>query len=229
MILTVDNIAKMLDLSCVRTYSCREDILELVENAKTYGAGQVSVLHCFIPLVKELLASRPEIRVVGNVSFPSGSDSTTVKVAQAREMVALGCGEIDMVLNVGMLRSGEIDEVAADICAVAQAARPLPLKVIIEVAYLNPEQIRQACELCIEAGAAFVKTGTGWADKSTTVEDIRLIKSIVGDRIQIKASGGIRDLPTLVEMYRQGARRFGVNLKSGKQILEEARANPAAL
>ena len=144
-------------------------------------------------------------------------------------MVALGCGEIDMVLNVGLLRSGELAEVAGDIQAVVQAAKPLPVKVIIEVAYLNPDEVKQACELCIAAGAAFVKTGTGWAEKGTTVEDIRLIKSIVGDRIKIKASGGIRDLPTLVEMYRQGARRFGVNLRSGKKILDEAMANPAAL
>ena len=99
-------IAKMIDLSCVRTYSDKADIEEMVAAARKYDFGQVSVLQCFIPYTKQLLADRPDIHVVGNVSFPSGSDTTTVKVFQANEMVAAGCDEIDMVMNIGMLRSG---------------------------------------------------------------------------------------------------------------------------
>jgi deoxyribose-phosphate aldolase len=86
---------------------------------------------------------------------------------------------------------------------------------------ITPEQTRHACEICVRTGAAFVKTGTGWADRGTTLDDVRLVKSFVGDRIKIKASGGIRSLDTLVEMYRIGASRFGVNLKSGIHIMEE--------
>lgn len=224
MILTVREIAQMMDLSCVRTYHNKEDIVDLVRKAQQYEAGQVSILQCFIPLTRKLLKDTPTIKVVGNVSFPSGSDSTTLKVAQAREMAAAGCNEIDVVMNVGMLRSGELAEVEADIKAVIQAASGLPVKVIIERPYLTLDEVKTACEICINSGATFVKTGTGWADKGTTIEDIHYIKSIVGERIKIKASGGIRDLDTLVAMYREGARRFGVNLKSGKSILDECLA-----
>jgi deoxyribose-phosphate aldolase len=227
MVLTAKDIAAMMDLSCVRTNSCKDDILALVEHAKKYQIGHVSIMQCYIPLVKELLKDHPEIKTVGNVSFPSGSDSTSLKVLQAKEMIASGCDEIDVVMNVGELRSGDYDEVAADLLAVVETANMLPVKVIIEMPYLNTNEIKLACEMCIQVGATFVKTGTGWADRGTTVEDIKLIKSIVGDRIKIKAAGGIRDLQTLTEMYRQGARRFGVNLKSGKMILDEAIANSA--
>jgi deoxyribose-phosphate aldolase len=221
MILTEKNIAAMIDLSCVRTNNSKADIEELVGCAKKYEIGQVTVLQSFIPYTKELLKDNSKIRLSGNVSFPSGSDSTSLKVVQTRELVGNGCEEIDMVMNVGKFLSGEYAEVEADVQAVVEAAHPLPVKVIIEMVYLNPSEIEKACELSINAGAAFIKTGTGWIGNGTTVDDIKLIKSIVGDRIQIKASGGIRNLETLVEMYKQGARRFGVNLRSGIKIIEE--------
>jgi deoxyribose-phosphate aldolase len=218
--LTAKDIAKMIDLSCVRTTSSKADIKEMVRAARQYGFGQVSVLQCFIPYTKQLLADSPQIRLIGNVSFPSGSDSTTVKVFQAREMAAAGCDEIDMVLNVGKLRSGELLEVEDDVRAVVETARPLPVKVIIEIMYLSPAEVAQACNICVRSGAAFVKTGSGWAHRGTTLEDVRLVKSIVKERIQIKASGGIRDLDGLLAMYQAGARRFGINLKSGIEIVE---------
>jgi deoxyribose-phosphate aldolase len=155
------------------------------------------------------------------VSFPSGSDSTSLKVAQAKEMLAAGCDEIDMVMNIGKLRSQELDEVEADVKAVIETVHPVPLKVIIEVMYLTREETEQACSICVRSGADFVKTGTGWADRATTLEDVRLVKSFVGDHIKIKASGGIRDLDMLTQMYQAGARRFGVNLKSAIKIIEE--------
>ncbi len=229
MTLTVNDIAKMIDLSCVRTTSSRADITDLVENAVKYSFGQVSIMECFIPEVKKMLSAYPHIHLVGNVSFPSGSDSTAVKVFQANEMAAAGCDEIDVVINVARLLSGDLEEVEQDVAAVVKAAGGLPVKVIIEISYLNPHQVEFACQAAIRAGAAFVKTGTGWAEKGTTIEDVKLIKSIVGERVKIKASGGIRNLTTLLEMYKAGARRFGVNLKSGKSIVEEAQAHPEML
>ncbi|MFP4698344.1 MAG: deoxyribose-phosphate aldolase [Eubacteriales bacterium] len=221
MVLTVNDIAKMYDLSCVKTTSSEEEIKELVKNAKKYKVGQVSVMQCFIPMVKDLLKSDPEIKVVGNVSFPSGSDTTSLKIIQAKEMVEVGCDEIDMVINVGKLLSNRYKEVQEDVEAVVKAANNLPVKVIIETSYLEKKDIEKACEICINAGATFVKTGTGWTKRGTTIEDVELIKSIVEDKIKIKASGGIRDLDTLAKMYKIGAERFGVNLISGKKILEE--------
>ena len=108
MILRSADIASMIDLSCVRTTSSREDIEEMVDAARRHGFGHVSVLQCFIPYTRQLLQTAPGVALVGNVSFPSGSDSTSIKVAQAREMLAAGCDEIDMVMNIGMLRSGDI-------------------------------------------------------------------------------------------------------------------------
>jgi len=221
MLLTVNDIAKMIDLSCVRTISSKMDIEEMVTAARKYNFGQVSVMQCFIPYTKQLLKDEPQIHVVGNVSFPSGSDTTSLKVFQAKEMMAAGCDEIDMVMNIGKLRSGEINEVETDVRAVIETVSPLPVKVIIEIMYLTPTEVEQACGICLRAGATFVKTGTGWAERGTTVEDVRLVKSFVGDRIKIKASGGIRSLDTLVAMYKAGARRFGVNLKNGIKIVEE--------
>ncbi len=221
MSLTVKEIAKMIDLSCVRTTSNKADIEEMVDAARKYGFGQVSVLQCFIPYTKELIKDMPDINIVGNVSFPSGSDSTSLKVAQAKEMIAAGCDEIDMVMNIGKLRSGEFEDVEKDVRAVVETVRPIALKVIIEIMYLTPQETERACSICVQAGATFVKTGTGWADRGTTLEDVQLVKSYVGDLIKIKASGGIRDLDMLVKMYKAGARRFGVNLKSGIKIVEE--------
>lgn len=221
MLLTVNDVAKMIDLSCVRTISSKMDIEEMVTAARKYNFGQVSVMQCFIPYTKQLLKDEPQIHVVGNVSFPSGSDTTSLKVFQAKEMMAAGCDEIDMVMNIGKLRSGEINEVEKDVRAVIETVSPLPVKVIIEIMYLTPTEVERACGICLRTGATFVKTGTGWAERGTTVEDVRLVKSFVGDRIKIKASGGIRSLDTLVAMYKAGARRFGVNLKNGIKIVEE--------
>ena len=221
MLLTAIEIAQMIDISCVRTTSSKADIEEMVAAARRYGFGQVSVNQCFIPYTRQLLKGSLNIHIVGNVSFPSGSDSTSLKVAQAKEMLAAGCDEIDMVMNIGKLRSKELGEVEADVRAVIETAQPVPVKVIIEVMYLTREETEQACGICVRSGAAFVKTGTGWADRGTTLEDVRLVKSFVGDRIKIKASGGIRDLDMLAQMYQAGARRFGVNLKSALKIIEE--------
>jgi len=218
--LDVKELAGMIDVSCVRTTSSKDDIDEMVEAARKYSFGHVSVLQCFIPYTRQLLIDAPEIKIIGNVSFPSGSDSTAVKVFQAKEMVSAGCDEIDMVMNIGRLRSGQLEEVEDDVRAVIQVAGNLPVKVIIEIMYLNQTELEQACNICILAGAAFVKTGSGWADRSTTLEDIQRIKTIVGERIKIKASGGIRDLTGLLDMYRVGARRFGINLKSAVEIVE---------
>jgi deoxyribose-phosphate aldolase len=224
MLLTSKDIAKMIDISCVRTTSSKADIDEMVDTARKYGFGQVSVMQCFIPYTKDLLKTAPDVRLIGNVSFPSGSDSTSIKVLQAKEMLAAGCDEIDMVMNIGKLRSGQLEEVERDVRAVVETVLPTPIKVIIEVMSLTPEETKQACDICLRTGATFVKTGTGWAERGTTVEDVVLVKSFVGDQIKIKASGGVRGLDTFVKMYKVGARRFGINMKSAIKILEECMA-----
>ncbi len=218
--LTTKEIAKMFDLSCVQINYTEVDLVELVNIARKYKCGQISVLQSMLKKSRELLANDKNIKLIGNVSFPSGSDTTELKVIQAKQMVENGCDEIDMVINVHWLKSGRLDLVKEDIKAVVDAVNEKLLKVIIEASCLNEEQIKNACEICIEAGATFVKTGTGWAGP-TTINHVKLIKSIVGDSIAIKASGGVKNLDMLKEMYRAGASRFGVNLEGGKRILEE--------
>ena len=220
MFLTTQDIAKMMDLSCVQVTYTQYDLIELVNTAKKYGCGQISVLHCFLEDAKELAEESGGVRVVGNVSFPSGSDTTALKVVQAEQIKAVGVDEIDMVLNVNYMRSGMYDVVRKDIAAVAAAVGETPLKVIIEVSCLKTEQIKLASKMCVDEGAAFVKTGTGWTGP-TTVGHVKTIKSVVGDAISIKASGGVKSLALLVDMYKEGATRFGVNLEGGIRILEE--------
>lgn len=219
MVLKTEDIAKMMDLSCVRMYNTRDDIINLVKTAKEYRYGQVSILQCFIPMVKELLLDDPDIHVVGNVCFPSGSDITEMKVIQAKQMVEMKCDEVDMVMNVNWLKSGMYNEVEEDVAAVRKAVGDIPMKVIIESPLLEKKEIEKACEICVRVKAAFVKTGTGWTE-STTVDQVKLIKTVVGDAIRIKASGGVKNLHLLAKMYQAGATRFGVNLNTGISLLK---------
>ncbi len=221
---TVREVARMVDLSAVRIDTTEAEVRAMVDLAKKYQCICVTTLPCYTPLVRELLVGEGEIHVSGNVSFPSGEATSNMKIAEARDLLHMGCDELDMVINVGMLRSGKYQYVLDDIVGVVNAAKAVPVKVILECHYLSDDEIRKACKLCIEAGAAFVKTGTGWAPTGATLENIALIKSCVGDRIGIKASGGIRDLETLREMYRRGARRFGIGFRAATPIFAQCLA-----
>jgi deoxyribose-phosphate aldolase len=215
-----NQVAKMIDLSAVRSNVTTADVKSMVEMAKRYRCICVTTLPCYTKLAKDLVSDTPGIRLSGNVAFPSGGATSEMKIAEAQELLRLGCDELDMVINVGLLRSGQVQRVLEDIWGVVQVAGEAPVKVILECHYLSDDEIRQGCELCIKAGAAYVKTGTGWAPTGATLENVALIKSVVGDAIGIKAAGGIRTLETLHEMVRLGARRFGIGFRSARLILE---------
>jgi deoxyribose-phosphate aldolase len=220
--LSISQLAQMIDLSAVKAEDNDEYIQSLVTCAKKYQCIAVYPLPSRVPLVRDLLAGRTDILIGGAVGFPSGGQTTAAKVFETKELLNMGCQEIDMVINVSKLRSGRFIEVLDDIRAVVAACEGRPLKVILECHYLNEKQILQGCDLVISAQASWVKTGTGWAPTGATIKNIELIKNHVGNRIGVKAAGGIRDLSTLLEMYRRGARRFGLGLKSSIKILEEA-------
>ncbi|MCY3017682.1 MAG: deoxyribose-phosphate aldolase [Planctomycetota bacterium] len=224
--LTAHDLARMMDFSAVRTDVDEAEIRELVAQAKRLHCICIFPMPCYMPLCKHLLAGCPDVGLGGVVGFPSGAVATAAKAAEARQLLAEGAVELDMVINVGMLRSGRYDYVHDDIKAVVQAAGGTPVKVILEVHYLNDDQIRKGSELCVRAGAAFVKTGTGWTETGATAHNISLIKATVGSAAKIKAAGGVRDLKTLVELYRCGATRFGISHKSGAKILDECAALP---
>ncbi len=225
--LTPAQLARMMDLSAVRTDVDLDEIRGLAETCKQYGCICAFAMPCYVPELVRLLADTPEVGVGGVVGFPSGAVSTATKVAEAREQLEQGAAELDMVMNVGRLRSGCDDWVEADIRAVVEAVHPAPVKVILEAHYLNADQIVRASRLAVRAGAAYVKTGTGWAPTGATLENVRLIKSAVGDAAQVKAAGGVRDFATVVAMIQAGAVRFGVGLVSGRNILDECAAASA--
>ncbi len=226
--ISTNEIARMVDISAVRANSDDEAIDELVSCAVQYHCYLVTVLPAQTLRTKALLAEHGHIRLGGNVGFPSGGQTTTIKAAETRELVAMGCDEIDMVIDIAALLSGRHAHVEADIRAVVDAADRHPVKVILECHYLEAAQIYKGCDLAIQAGAAFVKTGTGWAPSGATLENISLIKGHVGDAIQIKASGGIRDADTLLEMHRRGASRFGISTQSAARIFDSLAARSAS-
>jgi len=222
--LTWQALARRMDLSAVRAEVDAAEVERLAEAAKRYRCICAFVLPSHLPQLKKLLADAPEVGLGAAVGFPSGAHSTAIKVAEAKEQLDQGAVEVDMVINVGMLRSGCDAYVEDDIRAVVEAAGRTPVKVILEVSHLSEEQIVRGSRIVVRAGAAFVKTGTGWASGGTTLDHVRLIRSAVGQSARIKAAGGVRDLNTVVEMIRLGVDRFGVGLASGVAILQQCAA-----
>ena len=224
--LTARDVARLIDISAVQAPHGEAEIRECVKSAKEFRFVAVHALPCWVPFLKGLLADSPDIMVGAPVGFPGGAHRTETKVAEAKMLIQDGVQEMDMMLNVGKLRSGDTRYCEEDIRAVVGAAGSLPVKVILEVHYLDREQLKKACEACIKAGAAFVKTATGWAPSGATLEVVQFITSFVGKAIKVKAAGGIRSLDTLLSMYRMGVARFGINLNSSIEIVRSVAALP---
>jgi len=227
--LDAKKLARMMDLSAVRADVNFDEVRKLAEACKRYGCICAFVMPCYMAELKELLAGTREVGLGGVVGFPSGAQSTDLKIAEASGHRALGASELDMVINIGMLRSGRDKYVENDIRGVVEAAQGIPVKVILEAHYLTDGEVVRGCQIAVRAGAAFVKTGTGWAPTGATLHNVALIKSSVGDAAQVKAAGGVRDLQTVVEMIRLGVTRFGVGLNSGTAILAECAALPEGI
>ena len=224
--LTARDLARMIDLSAVRADVDLDEVRRLAEAAKEHRCICAFVMPCYLPELVRLLADAPETGAGAVVGFPSGAASTETKAAEARRQRDQGAVELDMVINVGMLRSGCDQYVEDDIRAVVEAADGTPVKVILECHCLTDEQIVRGSRIAVRAGAALVKTGTGWAPTGATLQNVSLIKSVVGDAAEVKAAGGVRDLRTVAEMIRRGASRFGIGLASGVRVFEELAALP---
>lgn len=214
-------IPKLIDISAVRANVTYDEVDVLATIAKKYGFVCAFTMPCFTAKLVDLLKGS-DVRIGGAAGFPSGADCTEEKVSCAIREREMGCDEIDMVINIGALLSGDDQQVTEDMKAVIEAVRPLPVKAILEVTYLTNDQVCRACELAVEAGVTFVKSGTGWTSAPTTLEHIRLMKKTVGDRAKIKAAGGIRTLARLEEMVEAGCSRFGISAASALCILKEA-------
>lgn len=210
-----------MDISAVRADSTLEEIAQSAEVARRFGCVAVFALPAHTPFLLERLAGSAVI-AGGVAGFPGGAETTSVKAAAARELARLGCREIDIVNNLAWLKAGRRELYQGDVRAVIEAAEGLPVKVILECHWLTPDEIVRACEWCAEAGAAWVKTGTGWAPTGATLENVALMRRAVGGRCGVKAAGGVRDAQTLLAMFELGARRFGIGVRTAEAILEAA-------
>ena len=216
------HLAKYLDFSCVQAQNTAAEIEEMVLAAKRYEPAAVFALPCYTPYLAKQMREIPSVKLGGVVGFPSGAQSTTVKQLEAEELLNLGCQELDMVLPIGKLKDRDFSYVEQDIHAVVALAGKIPVKVIVEAGYLSEKELILACETAVQAGASYVKTGTGWSGIPSTVEMVRCMKQAVGDRAKVKAAGGIRTLETVSQMYEAGCERFGISTSSAVRILEEA-------
>jgi deoxyribose-phosphate aldolase len=221
--ITCSFIAQMTDLSAVKANDGREEMAQLAATAQKYGCYLATALPAHTPALLHMFEPDRKIKVSGNVGFPSGGQTTTIKAAETRELVRLGVDEIDMVINIGELLAGHVDIVRDEVRAVVEASGGLPVKVILECCYLNEAQILRGCDACVEAQASFIKTSTGWAAGGATVEDVTLIKKHTGGAVRVKASGGIRNLATIEKLLRAGADRFGIGMRSFPPIMDEIR------
>lgn len=218
---TRQEMARKIDISCVRAFHTRQEIDQMIEAARKYRFISVFTLPAFSGYVARQLRKEPDIRTGGVVSFPGGGDTTAEKGRQARELRELGCDEIDMVMNLTAFLSGEYNYVREDILTVKENAGDLPLKVIIEAPHLSEKEIAAAVELCIEGKADFVKSSTGWYSQPTLPEHIETMCRCAGGRIAVKAAGGIRALDTIRTMEQWGCARFGLGLTSALNIMKD--------
>jgi deoxyribose-phosphate aldolase len=204
-------LARLLDHSVLKPEATRADILAGAAVVREWAIGYYCVQPCWVSAAKAALAGT-EARIVTVVGFPHGCDVGEVKARAAALAVADGAGEVDMVINLGALRSGDAVMVAADIGGVVRAVPGIPVKVILETAALSEADKRLACGIAVDAGAAFVKTSTGFHPAGgATVDDVRLLRAEVGSGIGVKASGGIRTLADAQAMLAAGANRIGTS------------------
>jgi deoxyribose-phosphate aldolase len=208
--LTVEQVAKMIDHALLRPELTDADIRRGCAVAAQYQVISACVRPSDVPLAAELLAGTGVL--VGTViGFPHGAVATRIKAAETVLAGEQGAGELDMVVNIGWLRSGNLGAVEADVRAVVEAAGSAPVKVILETAYLTDEEKIAGCHAAERAGAAFVKTSTGFAPTGATASDVALMRATVSSRVGVKASGGVRTLDQLLELANAGANRIGAS------------------
>jgi len=201
-------IAKTIDHSLLKPEMTRDEVKAGCEIAKKYDVASVCCKPCDVAFCADLLRGT-DVEIGTVVGFPHGSSTTSTKVFETKQAVADGATEIDMVLNIGLLKSGQFDLVQADIAAVVAAAAGKMVKVILENAYLTDAEKIKACQLVEAGGANYVKTSTGYAPTGATLEDVRLMKKSVSAKIKVKSAGGVRTLDALIDMLDAGITRSG--------------------
>lgn len=213
----MNTIAKMIDHTLLKADATKEQVVEICNEAKRYEFASVCLNPAWVKTAAELLEGT-SVKVCTVIGFPLGATTSEVKAFETKNAIEHGAEEIDMVINIGALKSGDTNSVRQDIEAVVNAAAGQAIvKVIIETALLTDEEKRSACELSVLAKADFVKTSTGFSTAGATVEDVKLMRSTVGPEMGVKASGGVRSLEDLTALKEAGATRIGAS--SGVAIM----------
>lgn len=211
----MEKINKYIDQTILSPSATESEIMSFLQDVRKYDFYAGVVNPCWVPIARRELPDN--IKVCSVIGFPLGASSTRTKVYAARDLVSMGCDEIDMVLNIGKLKSGNLIYVGDEIRAVTDAADGKIVKVIIETCLLDYDLKKTAASIIVENGAHFVKTSTGFSKMGADIEDIRLLRHIVGQDFGIKASGGIRDYTFALKLIQAGANRIGTS--AGVQIL----------
>ncbi|MCM0624293.1 deoxyribose-phosphate aldolase [Lysinibacillus sp. OL1_EC] len=211
------NFARMIDHTLLKAEATKEQIEKLCAEAKQFNFASVCVNPTWVKRSSELLQGT-DVLVCTVIGFPLGANTPAVKAFEAKDAIANGAKEVDMVINIGALKDKNYELVQADIAAVVEAAKDSALvKVIIESCLLTDEEKVKACELALAAGADYVKTSTGFSTGGATAEDIALMRKTVGPELGVKASGGVRSLEDMKKMVEAGATRIGAS--SGVAIM----------
>ncbi len=217
---TYQEIAKMIDHSLLNPTLTDADIIAGCQLADEYNVASVCVRPSDVKLAKSILINS-EVLVTTVIGFPHGTTTTLAKLAEAQEAIDNGCAELDLVINIGKLKSGELEYVAKDLGSVIAVAhaQQVKVKVIFENTYLTKEEIKEATFICNKVNADWVKTSTGYAGGGATDEDLKIMRTYALPHIQVKAAGGVRTLGRALEVRKLGCSRFGAT--ATKSILEE--------
>lgn len=210
------NIASLIDHTLLKAEATSEQVIALCAEARQYNFASVCVNPSFVAVAaKELEGAQSVVCTV--IGFPLGASTSATKAFETKDAIANGASEIDMVMNIGAMKAGQYEIVLNDMKAVREAAGETLVKVILETCLLTDSEKEKACELALEAGLDFVKTSTGFSTGGATVEDVALMRRVVGDKAGVKASGGVRSLEDLQNMVKSGASRIGAS--SGVKIM----------
>lgn len=219
--MTAKDAARLIDISAVRTHHGLKDIEQVVKIAKEYRFINVHSLPSWTKTVSEMLKDDPDIRVGAPVGFPGGGHTTKVKMLEAQQLIEDGVEEMDIVMNVGKFKNGELQYVTDELKQIiAFAPEHVLTKVIIELNCIDDSELQDICSVVIDSGADFLKTGTGWVPGDANVARIAKIKEYTRGKIQIKAAGGIRTRDEFDALLALGVERFGINTASALAIVE---------
>ena len=222
--LTPEQASRLIDISAVRTAHTLSDVEMLVKYAKEYKFINVHTLPCWTSILSKMLKDVPDVYVGAPVGFPSGGHRTETKLKESRLLLADGVQEMDIVMNIGRFMNKEYDYILSELRQIISATpEDVLIKIIIEINVLNDNEMERACELVIDSGADFLKTGTGWVSGDANIKRIRKIKKICGSRIKVKAAGGIRKSQEFIELCDMGVERMGINTKSAIKIVNHFR------